>query len=99
DTTIYPVVATGGRGMGGTMAASATVGGINPASPVAGYVDYLNSTGALLANSTGSLYTRQWTIASDATATLKTITVYVAATRAVSAGSAPSTTLVCYKTQ
>jgi len=98
NTTVYPPGATGGTGMGGTMAASTTVGGINSAAPVTGYVDYLNSAGTLLTSSTGAFYRRQWTITTDASATLKTITVFSSAMKSVAPGPLPSTTLVCLKT-
>ena len=96
DTTVYPVV-PGGTGLGGNMAVSTTVGGINPASPVTGYVDYLSETGTLLPGSATSFYVRQWSISTDSTGKLKTITVFTRATVARGIGPAPSTTLVCYK--
>jgi prepilin-type N-terminal cleavage/methylation domain-containing protein len=100
DTTVYPPV-TGGTGLGGVMAASTTVptGGIVPASPVSGYVDYLDASGNLLPDSNGALYIRQWSVSTDATATLKTVNVMVRAIRSLGAGRAPSTTLVSYKSQ
>lgn len=83
-------------GLGGAMAASSTVGAVPPAAGAAGYVDYLDQTGA--ATAAPGFYTRQWSITTDATATLKTITVVVRARNAVgSLGLAPSTTLVCLK--
>ena len=99
NTTVYPPVSPGGTGLGGTVAASATTGGINPALPVTGYVDYLDSVGSLTTNTSQQYYVRQWSITADATATLKTITVYAAALKALTRGAAPSTTLVCKKTQ
>ncbi|MBV8206014.1 MAG: hypothetical protein JO041_04415 [Acidobacteria bacterium] len=99
NTTVYPSQSTGGAGLGGTMAASASVGGTNPASPVANYVDYLDASGNVLNSSTGAFYTRLWSIATDSTATLKTITVVVqAAGTGGGAGLKPTTTLVCQKT-
>jgi hypothetical protein len=98
DTTQYPPASTGGTGLGGTMAASATVGGINVASPVTGYVDYLDASGNLLTSSTGAFYKRLWTISTDSTAKLKTITVLgTDATAAGSRGKVPSTSLVSIK--
>lgn len=74
------------------------------------YVDYLDQSGNLLSSygicgSTSATtappssyyYTRQWSIATDATATLKTITVVVTARPLRSAGVVASTTLVCIK--
>jgi type II secretory pathway pseudopilin PulG len=95
DTAAYPPAATGGTGLGGTMAASSTV---PTAPPITGYVDYLDQNGNLLTSSTGALYTRQWSISTDSTATLKTITVIVTSkVPAGPQGAAPSSTLVCEK--
>ena len=97
DTTQYPPV-TGGTGLGGTMAASTTVGAVPPTAAVATYVDYLDLNGNLLTNSTGAYYTRQWKITTDSSAALKTITVAVTSLQKGGVlGLAPSTTLVCIK--
>src|SRR5712691_7793383 len=63
DTTVYPIAATGGTGLGGAMAASTTLpaAGIDPASPVTGYVDYLDASGTPVSAS-AALYVRQWSI-------------------------------------
>lgn len=102
NTTVFPTASSGGTGLGGVMGASATVGGTTKGSPVASYVDYTDWTGSLLTSSTGAFFTRQWSIATPAVtnpATMKTITVVVyAASTEGGAGSAPSTTLVCSKT-
>jgi prepilin-type N-terminal cleavage/methylation domain-containing protein len=83
-------------GLGGAMGASSTVGAVPPTAPAAGYVDYLDETGA--ATTAPGFYTRQWSISTDATATLKTITIVVTANQRVGAvGIAPSTTLVSIK--
>ena len=83
--------------LGGAMAASSTVGSVPPAAAVTSYVDYLDPTGATT-TSAAKFFTRQWSISTDASATLKTITVVVTAKNAVAdIGVAPSTTLVCYK--
>jgi type II secretory pathway pseudopilin PulG len=105
DTTVFPANPTGCTGtgtnicgLGGTMAANSTVGAIPPAAPVAKFVDYLDRNGNLLTSSTGADYTRQWKITTDATATLKTITIVVTSLRTAGVqGAAPSTTLVCIK--
>jgi len=94
NTTVFPPTSTGGNGLGGIMAANATVGGTNISSPVSGYSDYLDISGNLLTNSTGAYYERVWSISTDSTATLKTITVTSAATDATLV-AAPTTTLVC----
>ena len=98
DTTVYPAASTGGTGLGGAMAASSTAGALPPTAPVAGYVDYLDTNGNLLTSSAGAYYKRQWSIATDSTATLKTITVVVTSLQSKAVvGLAPSTTLVCIK--
>ena len=96
NTTVYPTVSTGGTGLGGTMAGSATVGGITPASPVAHYVDYLDA-GAQQTSSAGANFMRQWTISTNAGGNLKTIPGLTTAKGWTGNGLAPSTTLVCTK--
>jgi hypothetical protein len=98
DTTVYPPAASGGQGLGGTMAASSTVGSVPPTAVVTGYVDYLDTNGNLLTTSTGADFRRQWSISTDATAKLKTITVVVTSLQVAGVkGLATSTTLVCIK--
>jgi type II secretory pathway pseudopilin PulG len=108
DTTVFPAktdgstgcTGTGGNicGLGGTMLASSTVGSIPPAASVTWYVDYLDVNGNLLSNSTGAYYTRQWSVSTDSTATLKTITVVATSLQAAGVkGLAPSTKLVSIK--
>jgi len=97
DTTVYPTADVGGTGLGGTMAGNSTLGSVAATAPVAGYVDYLTLQGALQANATGATYKRQWSISTDATGNLKTITVLVTTVRYAGPGRAPSTTLVCMK--
>jgi len=84
-------------GLGGAMAASTTVGSIPPTAIATGYVDYLDRSGNT-ATATTAEYTRQWKVTSDATATLKTITVVVTAkVPRGTFGLAPSTKVVCVK--
>ncbi len=98
NTTVYPPANTGGTGLGGAMGASTTVGGVTPGSPVSGYADYLDTNGTLLSSSTGAFYSRQWSIAADSTGNLKTITVLTTVNRTpATPAAAPSTTLVCLK--
>jgi len=97
DTTVYPTAAVGGTGLGGTMAGNSTAGSVDPTAPVAGYVDYLTFQGKLQTNATGATYRRQWSISTDATSNLKTITVLVTMVSYVGPGRAPSTKLVCMK--
>jgi type II secretory pathway pseudopilin PulG len=95
NTANFPTTSTGGTGL-------STGGGINPSSPVSGYVDYLEADGTPQGatptgtGANGPFYTRVWQISTSGN--LKTITVV---TQAGSSGSnmgiAPSTTLVCYK--
>jgi prepilin-type N-terminal cleavage/methylation domain-containing protein len=98
DTTKFPPVA-GGTGLGGAMAASTTVGAVPPAAAVANYVDYYAYDGTYQnGTAAGAYYTRQWSITTDATGTLKTITVAVTSVQKAGVlGLAPSTTLVCIK--
>jgi len=97
NTTVYPTATAGGTGLGGVMAGNATVGSVDPAAPVAGYVDYLTFQGVLQTTAPGARYMRQWIISTDATGNLKTITVLVTAVGWTGQGLAPSTTLVCMK--
>ena len=98
NTTVYPTAVAGGTGLGGTLAGNATVGSVNPAAPVAGYVDYLTFQGVLQTTAAGAMYRRQWSISTDATGNLKTVTVLVTVLQWAQQGLAPSTTLVCMKT-
>lgn len=108
DTTVFPSVTSGSTGctgtganicgLGGTMAASSTVGSIPPAAAVKWFVDYLDVNGNLLTSSTGAYYTRQWQVSTDATGNLKTITIVASSLQTLGTrGVAPSTTLVCVK--
>jgi Tfp pilus assembly protein PilV len=97
NTTVYPTSTAGGTGLGGVMAGSATVGSTNPAAPVAGYVDYITFQGVLQTTAAGAMYRRQWSISTDPTGNLKTITVLVTLPGWSGRGVAPSTTLVCMK--
>lgn len=109
DTTVYPPGATGGTGLGAGLTAGGMVGStcaeysstnvcMNPAPPVDGYADYLDASGNLLPNSNNWFYKRQWSIALDSSATLKTITVISIARARAGRGVIPiTTTLICYK--
>jgi Tfp pilus assembly protein PilV len=100
NTTVYPTASTGGTGLGGAMAGSTTVGGTTAGSPVTQYVDYIDTSGNLTTTSTGALYSRQWSITTNAGANLKTITVVVRAAIQTTNGAAPPvTTLVSQKSQ
>jgi len=108
DTTHFPAVIDGSTGctgsgasttcgLGGFMAASSTMGSIPPAAPVTYFVDYLDVNGNLLTSSTGAYYTRQWSVVTDSTANLKTITVVATSNGAGVKGLAPSATVVTIK--
>jgi hypothetical protein len=108
DTTVFPSVTNGSTGctgtganicgLGGTMAASTTVGSIPPAAAVKWFVDYLDVNGNLLTSSTGAYYTRQWQVSTDATGNVKTITIVASSLQTLGMrGVAPSSTLVCVK--
>jgi Tfp pilus assembly protein PilV len=94
NTTVYPTASSGGTGLGGVMAGSATVGGITPASPTASYVDYLDA-GAQQTTATGASFMRQWMISTNSAGNLKTITVLTTVVSWSGQGLAPSVTLVC----
>ena|SRR5579863_8268325 len=96
DTTVFPANDTGGTGL-------LVGGGLSPTAPVAGYVDYLDSSGNLLtsvggAPPTGWFYVRVWQVTNPST-NLKQISV-VAQTRtdAGPSGAVPQSTVVAMKT-
>jgi hypothetical protein len=98
DTAVFPAAAVGGTGLGGAMAPSTTVGSVAPAAPIVGFADYLDLNGNLLPGAAGAYYTRQWSITTDVTASLKTIAVSVTSRQGGGVlGLAPSTMLVCIK--
>jgi len=96
DTTVFPVSSTGGTGL-------AAGGILDPANPVAGYVDYLDVNGALMqtagvAPPTGCFYMRLWQVASPSV-NLKQITVTtLVAVKTGSVGRVPQSTLTTRKT-
>jgi hypothetical protein len=103
DTTQYPpvyaslITPSPGKGLGGMMQPSSTAGGINLTAPVAGYVDYLDQSGNLLSSSAGSFFERVWSITTDSTGQLKTISVVAQVNIVGLQGTPPATTLVCMK--
>lgn len=96
DTSTWPPSPTGGTGLCGAMLPGTTCGGIDPTAPVPGFVDYLDADGNPVAGIAGAAFVRQWEITTDATGTLKTITVF---TRAVAPAppAPPTVTLVATK--
>ena len=95
DTRQYPSAAAGGTGL--------TVGGSsNPAAPVAGYVDYLDTKGNLLPTAGGAApanwyYKRVWQITSIS-ATLKEVRVTATVARGIGRQATPTATLITLKT-
>ncbi|MDE3156004.1 MAG: hypothetical protein KGN76_12925 [Acidobacteriota bacterium] len=96
DTTVFPATDSGGTGL-------AVGGSSDPTAPVAGYVDYLDESGTLLAATgttppSGWFYERAWQITSPAT-NLKQITVTVIVAHSVgNAGETPQATVTALKT-
>jgi hypothetical protein len=95
DTRVFPATLTGGTGL--------TVGGSsNPSNPVAGYVDYLDQNGNLLASvgvtpPANWFYKRAWQIALPST-NLKQVTVTVIVASALGRTEPPQSTVVALKT-
>jgi hypothetical protein len=96
DTRQYPATSAGGTGL--------TIGGsVNPAAPVAGYVDYLDTKGNLLPAALGGgapagwFYMREWQI-SSLSATLKEVRVMATVARGLGRQATPKATLVTLKT-
>jgi prepilin-type N-terminal cleavage/methylation domain-containing protein len=110
DTTVLPTNAAGGQGLAGCAAplnnnGTGAGGSSNPGAPVAGFVDYLDNSGNLLAAGAGGAapaswkYIRVWQISSaNATNTVKQIAVTVRVSSEVgSNGALPQATLVALK--
>jgi hypothetical protein len=95
DTRQFPSTSAGGTGL--------TVGGSsNPATPVAGYVDYLDTKGNLLPMAGGGppanwYYKRVWQI-NSLSATLKEVRVTATVARGLGRQKTPEATLVTLKT-
>ncbi len=95
NTTVFPITGTGGAGL-------AIGGSANPATPVAGYVDYLDQNGNLLAADgatppAGWYYKRVWQL-SLASANLKQLTVTATVAWAVGKAIIPQSTVTSLKT-
>jgi len=110
DTTVFPAVVNAtGTGLAGCSSAGnppaipptpSTGGGLDPNNPVAGYVDYLDSSGNLV-SSTGSWeYIRVWQISVPSGSTaLKQISVLAQVHYSVGKnGQLPQSTVVALKT-
>jgi len=104
----FPCYPAGGSGLGGCPVPLASpqtgTGGVggssNPATPVQGYVDYLDSTGNLVAANGGWFYKRVWQVSLPAgTTNLKQITVTVQTkAQTGSGGLIPQATVSALKT-
>lgn len=95
DTRVFPSAPSGGTGL-------ADGGSANTAAPAAGYVDYLDGNGNLLASTgttapTGWYFKRVWQV-SPASTNLKQITVTVTVALAFGRLQPPSSTMVSLKT-
>jgi len=110
DTTVLPTSPAGGQGLAGCAAPLNTngtgVGGSsNPATPVVGFVDYLDNSGNLLPGGSGGTaptgwkYERVWQISSaNAANTLKQITVTVTVSSGVgNSGILPQSAVTALK--
>jgi len=107
DTTVFPaVVNAGGTGLGGcnnpggNPPTALSGGSLSPTAPIAGYVDYLDASGNLLASTPNWEYIRVWQISVPAGSNgLKQISVLTRAHYTVGKnGRAPQSIVVCLKT-
>jgi hypothetical protein len=94
DTRVFPATNAGGTGL--------EIGGSDdPDAPVAGYVDYLDARGNLLASGGGApagwFYVRAWEIV-QVSPTLKEVRVTTTVARAIGRTMRPAATLVTLKT-
>ncbi len=95
DTRVFPAAGFGGTGL--------SVGGTaNPAAPVAGYADYLDKSGTLIASADGSapagwFYKRVWAVSSPM-ANLKQIEVTVTVESSLGRTAPPRSTVTSLKT-
>jgi prepilin-type N-terminal cleavage/methylation domain-containing protein len=107
DTTVFPaVVDATGTGLagctnpGGNPPTASSGGGLNPANPATGYVDYLDASGNLVSSTANWEYIRVWQISVPTGSTgLKQISVLAQAHYAVGKdGQVPQSTVVALKT-
>jgi len=94
DTRVFPATSAGGTGL--------EIGGSDdPDAPVAGYVDYLDARGNLLASGGGApadwFYVRAWEVV-QISPTLKEVRVTTTVARAIGRTMRPAATLVTLKT-
>jgi type II secretory pathway pseudopilin PulG len=107
DTTVFPaVVNAGGTGLGGCNNPGANPptalagGSLSTTAPTTGYVDYLDSSGNLVASTAAWEYIRVWQISvPTGSSGLKQISVLAQAQHAVGhQGQVPQSTVVALKT-
>src|SRR5712664_1883511 len=107
DTTVFPAVVTAtGTGLAGCTNLTAAIptatagGGLSTTAPTAGYVDYLDASGNLVASTGQWEYIRVWQISVPAGSVgLKQITVLTKAKRSVGGNAVvPQSTVVALKT-
>jgi hypothetical protein len=106
DTTVFPAVVGAGTGLAGCTNLTNAIptpsigGSVDPTAPAAGYVDYLDTTGAP-GTAANYQYVRLWQISVPANTTgIKQITVTVQARKAVGGqpGLLPQSTIAAWKT-
>ena len=93
DTTVFPAVINCGVGQG-----LLAGGGLNPNAPVAGYSDYVDTSGNPVAAGANWQYVRVWQITENVALKLKTITILTQVRSDVGQPSLlPQTTVACLK--
>ena len=102
DTTVFPAVVGTGTGLAGcsdmTAGTAQSGGSLTTTAPTAGYVDYLDASGNLVAASGNWEYIRVWQITAQGTS-MKQVSVKAQARRAVGTnGRLPEATVVALKT-
>jgi len=104
DTTVFPAVFGAGTGLAGCSDMVHGIpqagGGLSTTAPTAGYVDYLDASGNLVAAAANWEYIRVWQITVPAGSVhLKQISVLAQTKRSIgSNGLAPQSTVVALKT-
>jgi len=102
DTTVFPAVVGTGTGLAGcsdmTAGTAQSGGSLSTTAPTAGYVDYLDASGNLVAASGNWEYIRVWQITAQGTS-MKQVSVKAQARHAVGTnGRLPEATVVALKT-
>jgi hypothetical protein len=106
NTTVFPSLLTGGTGLAGLLATGTSVGSSDPAAPVVGYADYLDSSGNVLCTAATACtatppatwyYKRVWQVRAPS-ANLKQITVTAVVKTSVANAQISRSTVSAYKT-